>query len=70
MLVFGDICWKVVFSGDCRQQDPFKKKMNVAGYVEKVPNLIHEEFRPKSTKLTAELQTIEDITANFHRVNF
>jgi hypothetical protein len=43
--------------------------MNVAGYVEKVPNLIDEEFRPKSTKLTVELQTIEVITANFHRVN-
>ena len=39
--------------------------MNVAGYHEKVPESVQEENQSKATKLTAELQTIEEIAANF-----
>lgn len=48
-----------------RQQDALAKKTSIAGYAEKVPLAVQEENHTKAAKLAAELQTVEEATANF-----
>lgn len=44
------------------------KKTSIAGYAEKVPLAIQEENNSKAAKLAAELETVEEATANFENL--
>jgi len=41
-----------------RQHEALVKKTNISGYVEKVPEAVHEENQSKVAKLCVELQTV------------
>ena len=51
-----------------RQQEALSKKTSIAGYTEKVPIAVQEENLSKAVKLAAELQTVEEATANFEKL--
>jgi len=58
--------------GNCRiinrQQEALVKKTNISGYAEKVPEAVREENQSKAAKLSAELQTVIEATANFEKL--
>ncbi|KAH9329698.1 hypothetical protein KI387_001806 [Taxus chinensis] len=51
-----------------RQQETLLKKMNIAGYNEKVPANIQEENLAKLNKLVAEINIIDEANVNFERL--
>jgi len=51
-----------------RQQEALLKKTSIAGYADKVPEVVREENQSKASKLSAELQTVNEATANFEKL--
>jgi hypothetical protein len=42
--------------------------MNTPGYSENVPEAVQEELQAKSSKLTAELESVVEATLNFQKL--